>query len=159
MSRTCGSSKPTPTPLNGLAVKPEKTREKVNEGNADTIIRQTTVKDLPRTACVAGETRRKMCYDKANHRQKPPAYRQRGGGERDGKQRIAKESRRYDKGNQRQNPPARHHRGGRASHNISRRGRGCCPGRLSLRFTFYGLVRGRRPCRNCRRAASGTLAQ
>ena len=70
MSRRCDSSKPTPTPLNGLAMKPGKTRRKVIEGNTDTIgnppsktsrvppawrggrdekgamIRQTTVKNL-----------------------------------------------------------------------------------------------------------------
>ena len=55
MSRRCGSSKPTPTPLNGLALKPGKTRRKIIEGNADTIIRQIT-------------------------HQKPAAYRQYGGG-------------------------------------------------------------------------------
>ena len=85
MSRRCGSSKPTPTPLNGLAIKPGKTRRKLIEGNADTIIgqtsrqkpaaycqcgggarqkgamaRQTTVKTLPRTVSVArgGETKK-----------------------------------------------------------------------------------------------------
>ena len=57
MNRRCGSSKPTPTPLNGLAIKPGKTQEKAIEGNADTTIRQTT-------------------------RQKPAACRQRGGGAR-----------------------------------------------------------------------------
>ena len=54
MSRRCGSSKPTPVPLNGLAIKSGKTRRKVIEGNADTIIRHPTVKNLPRTASVAG---------------------------------------------------------------------------------------------------------
>ena len=57
MNRRCGSSKPTPTPLNGLALKPGKTGRKVIEGNANTIIRQT-------------------------NRQKPAAYRQCGGGAR-----------------------------------------------------------------------------
>ena len=55
MSRRCGSSKTTPTPLNGLAMKPGKTGRKSIEGNADTIIRQTNL-------------------------QKPPVHRQRGGG-------------------------------------------------------------------------------
>ena len=81
MNRRCGSSKPTPTPLNGLAKKPGKTRTKVIEGNADTVIRQTTVKNLPRTASVAGGARRKRRqYDNTNYRKKTPAYRQRGGG-------------------------------------------------------------------------------
>ena len=46
--------------LNGLAVKPGKTRRKVNDGNAGTIIRQTTRQNLPRTASVArgGETKK-----------------------------------------------------------------------------------------------------
>ena len=35
-------------------MKPGKTRRKVIEGNADTIIRQTTRQSLPRTASVAG---------------------------------------------------------------------------------------------------------
>ena len=55
MNRRCSFSKPTPTPLNGLAMKPGKTKRKVIEGNADTIMRQTT-------------------------RQKPAAYLQCGGG-------------------------------------------------------------------------------
>ena len=101
----------TPTPLNGLGVKPGKTRRKLIEGNADTIIRQTTVKNIPRTASVAGGARGTRRYDKANHRQKPLAYRQRGGERRDEERRIEGEHRRYDKGNQRQNPPAGHHRG------------------------------------------------
>ena len=42
MSRTCGSLKPPPTPLSGLAMKPGKARRKVTEGNADTVRRQTT---------------------------------------------------------------------------------------------------------------------
>ena len=60
MNRRCGSSKPTPAPLNGLAMKPGKTRRNVIEGNADTIIRQTTRQNLPRTASVArgGETKK-----------------------------------------------------------------------------------------------------
>ena len=51
MSRSCGSSKPTATPLNGSVMKRGKTRRKLIE---DTIIRQPTVKNLPRTASVAG---------------------------------------------------------------------------------------------------------
>ena len=35
-------------------MKPGKTRRKVIEGNADTIIKQTTRQNLPRTASVAG---------------------------------------------------------------------------------------------------------
>ena len=73
MSRSCGSSKPTPTPPNDLAMKPGKTRKKIIAGNAGTIIRQTTVKNLPRTACVAGVRDEERRYDKANRRQKPPA--------------------------------------------------------------------------------------
>ena len=83
MNRKCGSSKPTPTPLNGLAKNPGKTRRKVIEGNADTMPRQTTRQNLPRTASVAGGARRKRRYGKTNHRQNPPAYRQRGVGGRD----------------------------------------------------------------------------
>ena len=74
--------------------------------------------------------------NKATQRQKPPAYRQRGGDrdekgamirqtivknhsrttsvagvERDKERRIEGERRRYDEGNQRQNPPAGRHRG------------------------------------------------
>ena len=79
MSRRCGSSKPTPTHLNGLAMKPRKTRRKLFEGSVDTIIRQTTVKTFPRNASVVGGARRKSRYDKANHRQKPSANRQHGG--------------------------------------------------------------------------------
>ena len=79
MSRRCGYSKPIPTPLNGLAMKPGKTRRHVMEGNAGTIIGKPPVKNLPRTASEAGgETKRR--YGKANHRRNPPAYRQRGGG-------------------------------------------------------------------------------
>ena len=51
------------------------------------MIRQTTIKNLPRTASVAE-------------------------GGRDEERRIEGERRRYDKGNQRQNPPAGRHRGG-----------------------------------------------
>ena len=58
MSRRCGSSKPTLTRLNGLAMKPGKTRRKAIEGNADTLIRRSTVKNPPRTASVAGGARR-----------------------------------------------------------------------------------------------------
>ena len=79
MNRRCGSSKPTPIPLNSLAIKPGKREENI-EGNADTIRRQTTRQNLPRTVSVAGVTRRKRRYGKTNHRQKPPAYRRRGGG-------------------------------------------------------------------------------
>ena len=84
MGRRYGSSKPTPTPLNGLAMKPGTMKRK--EGNADTIIKQTTVENLPRTASKAW-------------------------GGRDEEKRNEGELRRYDKGNQRQNPPTARHRG------------------------------------------------
>ena len=106
MNRTCGSSKPTPTPLNGLAFEARKKAKKVIEGDADTIRRQTTRQNLPRTASVAGGARRKRRYGKTSHRQNPPAYRQRGGGGRDEEKRIEGEHRREGKGNQSQNPPA-----------------------------------------------------
>ena len=80
MSRRCGSSKPTPTPLNGLAIKPGKTRRKAIEGNADNIMRQTIrKKPAAYRQCGGGGARRKKRYGKTNHRQNPPAYRQRGG--------------------------------------------------------------------------------
>ena len=114
MSRRCGSSKPTPTPLNGLTMKPGKTRRKVIEGNADTTIRQPTVKYPPANRHRGGGARRKMRHDKANDRRNPLANRQRGEGGRHEERRIAGERRRYDKGNQRQNPSAGRHRGGGA---------------------------------------------
>ena len=80
MSRRCGSSKPTPTPLNGQAITPGKTRRKAIEGNADTIIRQTA-RQKPAAYRQCGEgARRKRRYGKTNHRQNLPAHRQRGGG-------------------------------------------------------------------------------
>ena len=102
MSRRCGSSKPTPTPLNGLAMKPGKTRRKVIEGHAVTITKQTTrQKPAAYRQCGGGTRRkrrygmtyhrkrrygktnhRKRRYGKTNDRQSPPAYRQRGGGAR-----------------------------------------------------------------------------
>ena len=57
-----------------------KNAKKVIEGNADTIRRQTTRQNLPRTASVVGGTRRKGRYGKTNHLQNPPAYRRRDGG-------------------------------------------------------------------------------
>ena len=84
------------------------------EGNADTITRQTTRQNLPRTASVVGGARRKRRYGKTNRRQNPPAYRQRGRGGRDEEKRIEGEHRREDKENQSQNPPAGYHRGGGA---------------------------------------------
>ena len=63
MSRRCGSTIPTPTPLNVLAMKPGKTRRKIFEGN--TIIRQSIVKNLPRTASVVGGAIQRRRYDKA----------------------------------------------------------------------------------------------
>ena len=100
MNRRCGSSKPTPTPLNGLVMKPGKTRRKVIEGNAVAIIRQITrQKPAAYRHCGWGARRkrrygktdhrkrlygktnhRKSRYGKTNHRQNLPAYRQRGGG-------------------------------------------------------------------------------
>ena len=84
------------------------------EGNADTIRRQTTRQNLPRTASVAGGARRKRRYGRTNHRQNPPAYCQRGGGGRDEERRTEVELRHEDNGNQSQNPPAGYHRGGGA---------------------------------------------
>ena len=80
-----------------------KNAKNVIEGNADTIRRQTTRQNLPRTASVAGGTRRKRRNGKTNHRQNPPAYRQPGGGGRDEERRIEGEHRREYKGNQIQN--------------------------------------------------------
>ena len=89
-----------------------KNAKKVIEGNADTIRRQTIRQNLPRTASVAGGARRKRRYGKTNHRQNPPAYRQRCGGGRGEEKRIEGKHRRLDKGNQSQSPPAGYHRGG-----------------------------------------------
>ena len=71
MNRRCGSSKPTPTPLNGLAMKPGKTRRKVIEGNADTIIRQTTRQNPAAYRQCGGGARRKRRYGKTNPPSKP----------------------------------------------------------------------------------------
>ena len=60
----------------------KKTRRKLIEGNADTTLRQTTVKNLPRTASVVRGARRRRRYDKASHRQKPPATASDGAGSR-----------------------------------------------------------------------------
>ena len=55
MSRRCASSKPTPAPLNGLAMKPGETRRKEIEENGDTITRQTTrQKPAAYRHCVGG---------------------------------------------------------------------------------------------------------
>ena len=78
------------------------------------MIRQTTHQNLPLTASVAGGVRRKRRYGKTNHRQNPPAYRQRDAEGRNEEKRIEGEHRREDKGNQSQNPPAGYHRGGGA---------------------------------------------
>ena len=113
MSRRCGASKPTPTPLNDLAMKPGKARRKVIEGNADTLVKQTTVKNLPRTVTVAGGARRERRYDMANHcKEKLPRTASVAGGGRGVEGRNEGERRPYDKGNQRQNPPVGYHRGG-----------------------------------------------
>ena len=105
MSRRCGSSKPIPTPLNGLAMKSGKTRTKVIEGKADTVIMQPNVKNPPAYHQRGGGARQKRRYDTANDRQNPPANRQRGGWGRDEEMQIEGERRRYDKGNQRQTLP------------------------------------------------------
>ena len=95
MNRRCRTSKPTPTPLNGLAMKPGKTRrkqlhyKKANHPSKSAAYRQ----------CGGGGARRKRRYGKTNHRQNPPAYRRRGGG-RDEERRIEGEHRREDKENQ-----------------------------------------------------------
>ena len=49
-----------------------KTRRKAIDGNADTIIRQTTVKNLPLASSVAGGRDEERRYDKANYRQEFP---------------------------------------------------------------------------------------
>ena len=68
MNRRCGSSKPTPTPLNGLATyEARKNAKKVIEVNADTIRRQTIRQNLPRTGSVAGGR-----DDKALWQDQPP---------------------------------------------------------------------------------------
>ena len=62
-------------------MKPGKARRKVIEGNADTIIRQTTrQKPAAYRQCGGRGARRRRRYGKTNHRQNPPAYRQRGEG-------------------------------------------------------------------------------
>ena len=76
MSRRRGSSKPTPTPLNGLALKPGKTRRKIVEGNADA---NHPSNPAAYRQC-GGGARQKNALGKTNHGQNPPAYRQRGGG-------------------------------------------------------------------------------
>ena len=57
MNRRCVSSKPTPTPLNGLAMEPGNRGGKKIEGNVDHTIWQTT--NLKPAAGVAGEKDRK----------------------------------------------------------------------------------------------------
>ena len=83
MNRRCGSSKPTPTPLNGLALKPGKTRRKVTEGNADTRYDKANHPSKPaahRQCGGGGETKKALWQFKPP--QNPPLYRQRGGGAR-----------------------------------------------------------------------------
>ena len=113
MNRRCGSSKSTPTPLNGLAMKPGKTRRKVIEGDVDTIRRQTIRQNLPRTASVAGGR-----DDKALWQDQPPSKPSRASsawqGGRDKERRIEVEHWREDKVNHSQNPSAGYHRGGGA---------------------------------------------
>ena len=86
--------------------------KKVIERNADTIRRQTSRQNLPRTATLAVGARRKRRYSKTNHRQNPPPYRTRGWGGRNEETQIEGEHRLKDKGNQNQKPPAGCHRGG-----------------------------------------------
>ena len=112
MNRTCGSSKPTPTPLNGLAFEGRKKAKKVIEGDADTIRRQTIRQNLPRTASVAGggETKKALWQDQPPSEPSRESSAWRGG--RDEERRIEGQHRREDKENQSQNPPAGYHRGG-----------------------------------------------
>ena len=119
MSRRCGSSKPTPPPLrlNGLAMKPGKTRRKVIEGNADTVRRRTTRQNLPRTASVAGGRDEKGAMARQTTVETPPRTVSVAEGGRDEETRIEGEHRREDKGNRSPDPPAGYHRGGGARQN------------------------------------------
>ena len=112
MNRRCGSLKPIPTHLNDVAMKPGKTRRQTIEGNADTIIRQTTRQNLPRTASVAGggETKKALWQDQPPSKPSRVSSAWRVG--RDEERRNEGEHRREDKGNRSQNPPAGYHRGG-----------------------------------------------
>ena len=106
--------KPTPTPLNGLAMKPGTTRRKVTKGNEDATIRQTTRHEPAAYRQCHGGGRHKLG---AMARQTtvttfPRTVSVAGG--RDEERRI-EEHRREDKGNQSQNPPAGYHRGGGGS--------------------------------------------
>ena len=92
-------------------MKPGKTRGNVIERNADNI-RQTTRLNLPRTASVAGGTRRKRRCGGTNHRQSLRGNAGVAGDGRDGEKRTEGEHKREDKGNQSPNPPAGYHRGG-----------------------------------------------
>ena len=105
MTRRCVPSKPTPTPLNGLAVKPAKTRRKVIEGNTDTIGRQTTRQNLPRNASVAGGRDEKGAMARPTTVKTLPRIVSVPGGGRGEEKRIEREHRREDKGNQSENPP------------------------------------------------------
>ena len=78
-------------------MKPGKARRKVIEGNADTLIKQTTVKNLPRTVAVAGGARRERRYDMANHcKEKLPRTASVAGGGRGVEGRNEGERRPYD---------------------------------------------------------------
>ena len=57
-----------------LGYETRKNAKKVIEGNANTIIRQTTVKTLPRTASVAGGARRRRRYDKVKNLPQPTPF-------------------------------------------------------------------------------------
>ena len=111
MNRRCGSSKPAPTPLNGLAMKPGN-HEESNRTKHRHYKKANHPSNLPRTASVAGGARRKRHDGKTNHRQNPPVYRPRGAGGRDEERRIEVEHRREDKRKRGQNPRAGYRSGG-----------------------------------------------
>ena len=90
MSRRCGSSKLTLTPLNGLAMEPGKREDEQLKGTQTLESGKLPIENLPRTADVTGggETERhhgktnhrRRHYGKENRRRTPPAHRQCGGG-------------------------------------------------------------------------------
>ena len=82
------------------------------KGNADTIRRQTTCQNLPRTASVARGARRKGRYGETNHRQNPPAYRQRGGGEARRRKANGMRTQARRQGKPKSKPSRGYHRGG-----------------------------------------------
>ena len=95
-------------------MKPGKTRRKVIGGNADTMIRQPTVKNPPAyRQCGGGGRDEEGTMAKPTTVKTLPRIVGVAGG-RDEERRIKGEHRREDKENQSQNPPAGYHRGGRA---------------------------------------------